>query len=152
MKTAWISILFICVTATASESEYLANTGDRVVVFAEIVGCPDFPGILAFESVAPDSKLTLLELVPVDTYLRTAVQIRSTLVEQISRIRDDASSPDSLRVVILRTQQEARLLRDQVLASFKWLVTRRCLQPPKFRKPVFERQREILEATLHHIG
>ena len=164
MKTACISILLICGTATALEGEYLAKTGDTVVVYAEIVGCPDFPGIIAFDKVAPDSKLTLLSNLPglrsgfvagvnpVDSYLRTAVQIRSTLVEEISRRRDDASSPKSLRVVILRTEQEARLLQDQVLASFEYLATSRCLHPRKYRKPIFERQREILEATLHRIG
>jgi len=140
-------------------SEELTAPGDYVVVYANIEGCPDFPGIIAFETVAAESKIALPRLNPVETLHQTESQIWESLAQQIARQRNDGSVPGSLRVEILRSEQEYSVLEDKIHSSFKYLATSECarslreLSPsPIEGQPPIEDQRPLRELTWHRVA
>ena len=146
-------ILLFCALSATSGSARTTVPGDYVVVYAHIEGCPDFPGIIAFQQVATDSTLILPGLNPVGTQHLTRSQIQESLAHEIAGRRSDGSIPGSLHIEVLESEQEYLILEERILSRFKYLSSNNCVRPAKETAPSrIEDQRQLKQLEWHRIA
>ena len=113
-----------------TSAELNAEIGDRVVVWGSIKNCPQFPGVLRSHLVTEKGILDFFGLrIPV--LGKSAVQIASKTEDLLVEL-SSGGDRKKLAVDILKTEQEYRIIRDDVLESYKLLL--RCVPPREPRK------------------
>ena len=120
-------LLFVCGSPWAGSAVPIVSIGDYIVLYGELDDCPEFPGILEALQV-DDSHQIFLDLDPIRTVGSTPAEILAKLSDQIAQARPDQEPPRSLRIEVLSSKQEYLMIRDQLLASKRFLAFsgRRC--------------------------
>lgn len=129
VATKLSAIVLAATLAMAASSETrVAEVGDFIVVFAEISGCPRFPGIIAAPEIGEDGAIHLPHLNPIQVAGSTERQVFEEVSLAIATQRPDRDVPSSLRVDVL-TQYEFADLRDLYYVSLHYLANDRCDKP-----------------------
>ncbi len=115
------------VLAQTAESR-VAEVGDYVVVFSEIAGCPDFPGIIAAPRIDEDGAFRLPHLSPVRVEGNTEIEVSKQVSRAIATKRSSRKALPSLRVDVL-TEDEFADIRELYFVSLRYLVSGRCDRP-----------------------
>jgi len=136
---------FLIALAASSvlDSAVPIEEGDYVVVYARIDGCLGFPGILGFGRASADAKLSLLTLEPIEMLNKTPSQIYEEVSGQIANRRRDRKAPASLRIEVLRSEQEYLAIERRLLTSLEYLASGDCIPArwPPLKSPPYEDQR-----------
>ena len=122
LRNPALALLLILGAGSAHATEIPIAIDDYVVVYAQLMHeCFLLPRIVDAHKVTGDDQY-LLNLGPVQLLGSTTDEIRTWLVDEIAAARPDGNRPDSVRVEILKTEQEYLMIRDEVLATKKFLA------------------------------
>lgn len=131
--------------AAVAQSGKPVMPGDYVIIYGKIEGCPEFPGILAQHKAARHALLEVPKLRPVHPLRKTPGEIYKELAIQIEELRDKGV-PSSLRVEVLRSEQQYLMIRERILQSIRFLAFDYCSIPKRDRpdhRPYDERRYQI---------
>ena len=118
-------VLILLVVATNESNAALVSLGDRILILGEIDDCPGFPGILEAQEVK-DSMISFLNLPPIQAVGRTANEIRADISNAIVAARKIKELPRTLQVQVLHSEGEYLAIRDEILASVRFLAFSLC--------------------------
>lgn len=121
-------VLATTLAMTAGSETRVAQVGDYVVVFAEISGCPRFPGIIAAPEIGEDGSIRLPHLGPINVAGSTEGHVLNQISQAIATQRPDRDIPPSLKIDVV-SQNEFAALRYSYYASLHYLASGRCNRP-----------------------
>lgn len=120
-----VLVLAATLAMTTGSDSRVAEVGDYVVIFAEISGCPSFPGIIAAPEVGEDGAILLPRIDPIRVAGRDESQVEEQISRAIAAKRPTRDVPSSLKVDVISKHQFADL-RDLYIASLHYLASERC--------------------------
>ncbi|MCZ6619738.1 MAG: hypothetical protein O7E57_16585 [Gammaproteobacteria bacterium] len=115
-----VILLSLCVSTWAATADSPVSIGDYVVLYAQLKNCPEFPGIVDVRKV-DDSEQFFLSAGPIAILGSSTSEIQAKILRWIAEANPDRKPPRSLRIEVLRSEQEYLMIRDQLLASKKFL-------------------------------
>ena len=128
LRPSTVIIFMACWCTKATFADEVVNPGNVILVRAEILECPNFPGILAMHRVVEgDGGLSVGNIGPIPVLGQTPLQIQSDIVDAVAT--KHARRPRSIRVELLSSEIEYRLVRDEILNSLSFLARGECSRP-----------------------
>ena len=119
-------IVLVLLAFSADESNGASvSLGDRILILGEINNCPEFPGILEVIQVQ-NSTISILNLPPIEIVGRSAIEISNDISNAIAKLRQNEEPPKTLMVKVLRSEAEYLVIREQALASARFLSSKKC--------------------------
>ncbi len=130
-------LLLLSVSTWGSSTDSPVSIGDYIVLYAQLKDCPEFPGIIDARKV-DDSDQFFGNAGPIEVLGSTSAEIQAKLVAWITRASPSQQPPRTLRIEVLRSEQEYQMIREQLLASKKFLAYGTCVPPKPPREPAYE--------------
>jgi hypothetical protein len=122
------AVLAATLAMAAGLDDRPAEVGDYVVVYAALLGCPEFPGIIAVSKIGADGAIELPGLARIEVVHLTQPRIQSEPSRRIAKQRPYRDTPHSLVVEVL-TANEYFTAKEQYLASLRFLLEDGCNRP-----------------------